>query len=615
MILQRDQPLKIWGFASPGEKISVQLAQQKQKTVADANGRWQMVLKPMPAGGPYTMQSKGSNTIVLKEILMGDVWFCSGQSNMEHQMKLHAERYADDISAANNPLIRQFLVPRTTSLIAPQDDLNNGNWIAANPVSVLEFSAVAYFFANTIYHKYHVPIGIINASVGGTPVEAWTSESGLKNFDDVVDIIRKNKDTAIVNDINRKAAANNAVLFNKPVIDKGLTEPVKWFENNYQQKEWQSINVPGYWEDQGIKDLDGIVWYSREIELPAAVNEKPARIALGRIVDADEVYVNGIKVGSTAYQYPQRRYNLTAGIIKAGKNRIVIRVQNNNGKGGFVPDKPYCVVVGNDSFDLKGGWYYKIGEVYDAGRKIQGGIALQNQPASLFNGMVSPVINYSIKGVLWYQGETNANKPLVYKKWLPALIADWRYQWKQPELPFLFVQLPNFMATSYLPEESNWALLREAQFQALSIPNTAMAVAVDLGEWNDIHPDRKAEVGIRLALASQHVAYLDTAIVYSGPLFKSQIIEGDKIIISFNNTGSGLTSNDNEPLRWFAIAGADKKFVWAKARIAGDNIIVSSDKIDKPLFVRYAWADNPVLVNFYNKDGLPASPFRTDTDE
>ncbi len=428
----------------------------------------------------------------------------------------------------------------------------------------------------------------------------------------MVSTIEKNMDTVYVNGLNRRAflALTNASA--KQTKDKGLTGVIKWYDVDYVPKNWRTINIPGYWEDQGIKELNGVVWYRKEIEVPASMIGKLANVFLGRVVDADVLDINGKQVGSTTYQYPQRRYNLAADVLKPGRNVFVIKVTNSAGKGGFVPGKPYCLFTATDTIDLKGYWQYKVGEVYGPHRGgLAGGIAAQNQPTALYNAMIAPLINYAIKGFVWYQGESNAGRPQEYESLQRSLIADWRGKWKQGELPFLYVQLPNFMEVNYLPEESNWALLREAQFHALEVPNTAMAVAIDLGEWNDIHPDNKKDVGERLALAANKIAY-GQSIVYSGPLFQSSTTEGNKIVINFNFIGSGLVTNDGEALSEFAIAGEDKKFVWANATIEGDKVIVSSDAVPHPKYVRYAWADNPDNPNLYNKEGLPASPFRTD---
>ncbi|MEO8414960.1 MAG: sialate O-acetylesterase [Ginsengibacter sp.] len=612
MVLQRDAKVKIWGWASPNEKIKINFLKKKYTTAADERGDWMVVLSPSKAGGPFTMAIDAKNHIVLDNILIGDVWLCSGQSNMVHQMELHKYTYAKEIAEADYPEIRQFWIPALTNLQKPEMDLPAGYWKSANPKDVLRFSAVAYFFGKALYEKYHVPIGLINSSVGGTPIEAWTSEEGLKEFPFIEHTIDKNKDTMYVNGTNRKAFAMNASRRSIDDDDKGLAGDTKWFDTSYIPKEWYRINIPGYWEDQGIKDLNGVVWYRREIDVPAFMTGVSATLFMGRIVDADFVYINGNLVGKTTYQYPQRRYDLPAGVLKPGKNLIVIRVINHMGKGGFVPDKPYYIFTGKDTIDLKGYWQYKVGEAFTRHLNTEAGISVQNQPTALYNAMVAPLTNFAIKGILWYQGESNANNANEYAKLLPALINDWRAQWQQGAMPFIYVQLPNYMDVNYLPSESDWAVLREAQLKNLSVQNTAMSVTIDLGEWNDIHPLDKKDVGIRSALAAEKVAYGENDIVYSGPIYQSSKIEGDKIIIIFNNTGSGLISNDGEGLRQFAIAGADKKFVWAHAKIDGDKVIVWNDDVRDPKYVRYAWADNPRGANLYNKEGLPASSFRTD---
>ncbi len=611
MILQRDVPVNIWGWSAVNEKVTVKFNGKKYKTKGNAEGKWLVKLSPTKAGGPYTIDITASNKISLKEILFGDVWFCSGQSNMVHQLNIHDVTYAKEIAEANDPQIRQFWVPTLTSLQGALQNLPGGYWKSAVGEDVRPFSAAAYFFAKRLYEKYKVPVGIINASVGGTPIEAWTSEEGLKDFTSLKNTIEKNKDTAYLNSLNRRPPTLNRMAV---PVDAGLSGTVKWFDETYTPKGWRNINLPGYWEDQGIKDLNGVVWFRKEIDIPASMAGKAAKVFLGRIVDADELYINGKLVGKTTYQYPQRRYPVAANVLKAGKNIFVIRVTNLSGKGGFVTDKPYCIFSGTDTVDLKGYWLYKVGLVnrpFAGGGFGESGINAQNQPAALYNAMVAPEINYTIKGFCWYQGESNAGRPQEYGQLLTALISDWRSKWNQGSLPFLYVQLPGFMDYNYLPSESQWAELREGQLKTLSIPNTAMAVAIDLGEWNDVHPDNKKDVGERLALAAIKIAYNEN-IVYSGPLFQSATVEANKIVIEFSNTGGGLLTNDGDELSEFAIAGADKKFVWAKAKIEENKVVVWSDEVISPLFVRYAWADNPVNPNLYNKEKLPASPFRTD---
>lgn len=611
VVLQRDSRIIIWGWASAGERITLSFDKRKFRTTASRKGTWSVEIPPMKAGGPHTVNVSGKNKITVNDVMIGDVWLCAGQSNMVHQMNIHDVRYAKDIAEANYPAIRHFKIPTATDLGGPAEVLPGGEWQAAVSDSVRPFSAVAYFFARKIYEKYGVPIGLINASVGGTPIEAWISEEGFAEFPDILKTIAQNKDTAYVNGLARAASDNQP----RPRShDKGLAGPVPWFSPDYTPRNWRRIDIPGYWEDQGAKDLNGVMWYRREIDVPASMAGKEARVFLGRIVDADKLYINGKEVGGTTYQYPQRRYTIPAGVLKAGRNLFVVRVTNFFGKGGFVPDKPYCVFAGSDTVDLKGYWHYKVGEAFVPRAPSTSGVRRinpQNEPTALYNAMVAPFIRLPVKGILWYQGETNAGHPEEYADLLPALIRDWRQKFSDADLPFIYAQLPNFMDVSYLPSESNWAMLRESQMKALALPNTAMTVNIDLGEWNDIHPDDKKDVGDRMALAAEKIAYGED-VVYSGPIYRDQEIRGNEIIISFTHTGGGLVTDDGEPLSEFAIAGEDKKFVWAEARIEGDKVIVSSDEVADPKYVRYAWADNPDNPNLYNKEGLPASPFRTD---
>lgn len=622
MVLQRNVQVPVWGWAGANEIVTVSFRGKNYKTKASVEGEWSVKLPAMKAGGPYTMKVSGTNLVEVKDILIGDVWLCSGQSNMVHQMDIHDVLYAEDIAKASYPEIRHFKVPTRPNLSGPGEDVGDGNWQQAVSEEVRPFSAVAYFFALKLYEKYKIPIGLINASVGGTPIEAWISEEGYREFPEVLKIIEENKDTAFVNSHSGGRFSGNRTP--PEPSDKGLMGEKPWYDVDFQPKDWRRINIPGYWEDQGIKDLNGVVWYRREIELPQSMEGKEATVFLGRIVDADELYINGTKVGNTTYQYPQRRYDVPAGVLEGGKNLFVIRVTNNFGKGGFVPDKPYYIFNNTDTVDLKGYWQYKVGKVFvpfdwSAFRKDndeeprERRVNPQNEPTALYNGMVAPYVQYPLKGVLWYQGESNTGSPEIYDDYMRALVDGWRKVFDNPDLPFIYAQLPNFMDVSYLPVESNWALLREAQLKALRIPNTAMTVNIELGEWNDIHPDNKKDVGERMALAALKLAYGED-LVYSGPLYKEHTLEGNKVIISFSHVGSGLITDDGEKLSEFAIAGEDKKFVWADAKIEGDKVIVWNEEIPDPKYVRYAWADNPDNPNLYNKEGLPASPFRIEVN-
>lgn len=607
VVLQRDKEFTINGWASPNEKVSLNFNGRRYNTEANKNGDWIFELPAQKAGGPFEMIFKGKNEIKVSNILFGDVWICSGQSNMVLPMERVKERYPDEIRNANNSEIRNFFVPTKTNLNSPSKDLPQSSWKESNPKDILTFGAVAYFFAQKIYAENHIPIGLINSSVGGTPIEAWISEQGYNKFPQILQTIEKNKDTSYVAASLRKQAESFQPSKSK---DKGLLETPKWYEMDYVPKGWYNINIPGYWEDQGVRNLNGVVWYRREIDVPASMTGIPVKLFMGRIVDSDIVYVNGQKVGNITYQYPPRRYEIPAGVLKPGKNLIVIQVTNNGGKGGFVPDKPYYMTANNQEIDLKGTWQYKVGDVFEPGGFGGPFFSAQNQPSALYNAMIAPLIHQKIRGFLWYQGESNAENPKPYEGYLKALINDWRTKWNDDSLPFLYVQLANFMDVDYLPTESNWAELRFAQFKALELPNTAMAVTIDLGEWNDIHPLNKKDVGERLALGALKMAY-HKDITYSGPIFESSKTEGNKIVVSFKQTGSGMITNDGEELRRFEIAGSDGKFVWASAKIVGDKVEVWSDEIEHPVKVRYAWCDNPRDANLYNKEGLPASPFET----
>jgi len=610
MVLQRDAKVKIWGWAAAGEKVSIKFNGKQYSANTDADGKWNIVLPPLKAGGPYVMDISASNHLVLNDILVGDVWFCSGQSNMVLPMERVKEKYPDETANANYPEIRNFFVPTLSDVSKVHADLPPGKWVKADGKGVLSFGAASYFFAKQLYNKYKVPIGLINSSVGGTPIQAWISEEGLKSAPQYTARITQLKDTVYLDKLIH--TAQNTGMQPTPKHDAGLTDAIPWYDTTYTPHAWHPFWLPGYWADQGVKGLNGVVWFRREINIPPAMAGQPAKLFMGRIVDADFLYVNGVLCGSTTYQYPPRRYEVKAGILKPGKNIIVVRVISNSGKGGFVPDKPYYLTSDGQTIDLRGDWQYQVGEVF-APQKPMMPFSAQNEPAGLYNTMVAPAVDYAIKGVLWYQAEANANKPNEYFQLMKALIADWRTRWNNEQLPFLYVQLPGFMEVQYSPSESQWAELREAQLKTLSVPNTGMAVAIDAGEWNDIHPLDKKDVGERLALLAEKIAYDDNTVVASGPVYQSAQVKDGKIIITFNSVGSGLVAKGGGKLTQFAIAGADKKFVWADAVIEGNKVIVSSDEVRDPAYVRYAWADNPEGANLCNKEGLPASPFTTET--
>jgi sialate O-acetylesterase len=610
MVLQRDTDAKIWGWAGEGEDVKIDFIGKTYNARAGADGRWEVVLSQLKAGGPYNMNIEADNHITVKDIMIGDVWVCSGQSNMELTMDRVQYRYPDVIANSDNPAIRQFVVPDEYNFKQPQEDLKSGRWVSSKPESVLEFTAVGFFFAKELFERYHVPIGLINSSLGGSPAQAWLSGEALKAFPEYLETAGRFKDDDYIKQIMEKDNAVSDGWYDRiQQIDEGLQKDQRpWFDARYDASRWATMNIPGFWADHELGPVNGVVWFRKEIDVPASMTGKPARLWLGRIVDADTTYVNGEIVGTVSYQYPPRIYDIPSNLLKTGRNIIVIRVINNSGRGGFVPDKPYELSTEEQTIALKGPWQYRLGAVMEP---LPGKTFIQWQPLGLYNAMIAPLLNYKIKGVIWYQGESNTGNPLEYQRLFPALIADWRAKWNQGDFPFLYVQLANFMEAREDPCESDWAELREAQLKTLSVSNTAMAVAIDIGEWNDIHPLNKEDVGKRLAIAAQRLAYGDNNIVHSGPIYKSMKIDGDKIILTFTDTGGGLITRGGNELKHFAIAGADNRFVWAKAKIEGDKVIVWNDDITGPVAVRYGWADNPEGANLYNREGLPASPFRT----
>nr|WP_288835745.1 sialate O-acetylesterase [uncultured Flavobacterium sp.] len=605
IVLQRNEKVKIWGWASSKEKIKLEFKSKVYFTEADQEGNWNIILPAEKAGGPYQMALKASNEIVIKDILFGDVWICSGQSNMELPMERLKENYGEVIKNAKNANIRHFLVPDKYNFQKEQADLDSGNWISASPETVLNFSGVAYFFAKNIYEKHQVPIGLINSALGGSPIEAWLSDAALAAFPEAYNEAQKFKNNDYIKEIETADKKRNEEWYQLlNANDEGVKN--NWNLAGIDDGNWEQMSIPGFWNLQSIGNVNGAVWFRKEIQIPKSMVGKPAKLFMGCIVDQDFVYVNDELVGTTGYQYPPRRYTVKPTVLKEGKNVISIRVINNSGQGGFVLDKPYYLSVDKDTIDLKGLWKYKLGATM---KPLRGETFIRWKPEGLFNAMIAPLTNLKIKGVLWYQGESNSGNPKLYAKALPALIQDWRTKWGQGNFPFLFVQLPNYMETFSEPRESNWAALRQAQLETLSVPNTAMAVTIDLGEWNDIHPLNKEDVGKRLSLLARKLAYGERKLQASSPMPNTSVFEKDKAIISFKNSGGGLIVKKGTELKSFAISNDGKNFVWAKAKIIGNNVEVWNEKISNPTIVRYAWDNNPEDANLFSKEGLPATPF------
>ncbi|MDX9975845.1 MAG: sialate O-acetylesterase [FCB group bacterium] len=626
MVVQREQPVPVWGTADAGGRVEVSVAGKRAFAVAGPDGKWTATLKPMKAGGPFEMTVAGRETIAFKNVLVGEVWIASGQSNM--QMPVKVDNYGVDngeqeIKDAHYPNIRLITVPNVTSP-TPQDTVFTDGWKVCSPETVPWFSAAAYFFGRKIHEDLNVPVGLIHTSWGGTLCEAWTSREALMTMPEFKAAIEESEKNKVdLSDLQKQYDAENAEWEKTlDAKDAGLSAGTAvWAAPGVKTDDWAAMTLPSFWESADLTRFDGTVWFRKEVTVPAAMAGKDATLHLGAINDSERVWVNGEEIRLPAppkVWSEHRAYAVPGRMLREGVNAIVVRVYDMGGQGGIAGEEAdlRLEVPGADVLPLAGEWKYKIGiNVKDAGPRPKRPAQLaapQNMPSALYNAMINPLIPYGMRGAIWYQGESNAGRAYQYRTLFPLMIKDWRQRWGQGDFPFLFVELASFNADNKVatePEDNTWAELREAQLIALSLPNTGVASAVDIGISDNIHPTNKQEVGRRLALAAEHVAY-GRKLVYSGPMYKGMKVEGGAIRLSFHHVGGGLVAKDGG-LKGFAMAGADKKFVWADATIEGDSVVVSSPQVAAPVAVRYAWTDDPVMTLF-NAEGLPASPFRTD---
>ncbi len=611
MMLQRDKTSKVWGWADKNEKIKVAIWGQTKSTKADKSGYWYVNLDPIAYGGPYQMKIEGAkNSITLSNILVGDIWLCSGQSNMEMPVNggwgkvYNSEK---EVKEANYPSIRVFNVVKAMSM-TPNADFD-GKWQVCSPETAGDFSAVAYFFARKLNQELNIPIGIINSSWGGTDIETWISGDSFgklpNNFKERYPDTKNVDLTKFAQENATKKQSYLTALANDPGI-KG-----EWFKpSTTNATPWKKMQVPQEWGQTELASIDGIVWFRYNVTLPQSVVGKTATIHLGLVDDDDVSWINGLKVGETVGCGIPRIYDIKKDVLKSGTNTITVKIVDTGGGGGLmgIPADLYIEVDGT-KYPLAGEWDYKPSVTNKEFDYVD--FSPNSFPTLLYNAMINPITSLSIKGAIWYQGENNANAAYNYRTLFPTLINDWRAKWGS-EFPFYWVQLANFMAKDIQPEKSTWAELREAQNMTLSLPKTGQAVITDIGDAFDIHPRNKQDVGLRLALIALNKDYGKQDIIYSGPTFKRMEMSGNKAIVYFDNIGKGLSvKNKYGYIEGFAIAGADNKFVWAKASLDGDKVIIENSTIANPVAVRYSWSNNPD-VNLFNSEGLPAVPFRTD---
>lgn len=622
MVLQQGMKIPIWGRASPRERVTVTFNDKASNTIADAHGRWQIWIGPLKAAGPSELTVKGDNVLTIRNVLVGEIWLCSGQSNMEWPL-VNTVNGNEAVAQANHPEIRLFTVEHHTAAL-PLEDVQ-GRWVVTTPEEAANFSAVGYFFGRELYRRLKVPIGLIDSSWGGTPAEAWTSHEALLSSPQLKPILDDYESSLNALPQTKEAYLRALVQWEDQNlhIDAGNKgEALGYADPLSATTDWQTMDLPKQFETAGLV-IDGAVWFRRVVEIPPSWAGKDLVLNLPPIDDHDITYFNGQKIGSTGRETPNsymvpRKYAVPGSLVHAGRSVVAVRVFDSAGEGGFSRGGTMSIelsdVGDSQAISLRGPWDYKVELALEPKRPDWGtrpeavGVSNQNNPSVLYNAMIAPLVPFGIRGVIWYQGESNAGRAYQYRTLFPILIRSWRSA-RGRDFPFYFVQLANWHASKAEPDESDWAELREAQAMTLREPDTGMAVTIDIGDENDIHPRNKLDVGRRLAAWALSQTY-GQSLMPSGPLFEAASIKGNTIRIRFKH-GAGLKTIDGGPVKGFAIAGEDRRFVWADARIEGDTVIVSNENIPNPVAVRYGWADNPI-VNLYNKAGLPASPFRTD---
>ena len=608
MVLQRGKPVRFWGWVAPGTAIRVELDGRVGTAIAGSDGRWEAEVKAPAPGGPYVViVSSLDQSITLHEVLVGDVWLCGGQSNMELPLA-RAHNGADEIKAADHPEIRFFVVKSQVAYASAA--VPTGSWKVCNPQTVAEnggLSAVAYFFACKLQAELHVPIGLVQDCVGGTPAESWMSPESLrmlKDFDGPLDEIKN---------LHSKGGPEYGSFLMHWLDDYDIGISNNWAGADFDDSAWKRVQVPGGFADLGVPDEPSVCWFRREITLPDPVPVGFTVLHLGSIEKMDTAYINGQWVGASSWVENPRTYFIGPGVLKPGKNVIALRVFKMKPQGGFLSKADDLKLVLGDKtvIPLAGEWKGALS--VDARPPHPLPLSFENYPTMptvLFQGMIEPVAPLSIRGAIWYQGEANFERAHQYRALLPAMIGDWRKVFQQGDFPFYIVSLPAFMGHRDQPGDDSWAELREAQaMTAAKVKNSGLAVTVDTGEANNIHPQEKRPVGERLALCALAGEY-GVKVPSVGPTFVSVTHEGNALKLTFTHTDGGLVVKGDK-LEEFSVAGKDHQWHWAEAKIEGDSVVVSSAEVSDPIAARYAWQANP-HATLFNGAGLPATPFRTD---
>ena len=606
MVIQRNEPVHLWGWANKDARINIVLADRQVTVKADKKGCWQAWLPAMEAGGPYTLSvSTKKDVLTFDDVLVGEVWICSGQSNMEFQLK-NARNAAEEIREAKNSLIRSFDVQKDMARFPCQD--LKGAWRVCSPQVAGDFSAVGYLFIREMAEQLHVPVGLINTSWGGTDIESWMSMETIDTFPKYKRLMARLRSEDFETYLARSKEVETAFL---EAIRKEPGEPEGWYKTTYDKSDWKALRVPGLWTIDELSGVDGVVWTTTHFTLPDSMAGRAAILSLGIIDDDDVTWINGVKVGSTVGYDVKRNYMVPAGVLKGGANELTVKITDNHGGGGcYGSSDLYFLQIGDKNFPiLNNDWRYKVAVDNEAFEYVEDGP--NAFPSRLYNAMVAPITGYTAKGFLWYQGENNASRAEEYYKLFPAMINDWRQRWNKPDMPFYWVQLANYMLADNHPSMSNWATLRDAQNKTRCLPHTGQAVIIDVGEADDIHPKDKQTVAQRLARLALHYDYGMKEVYCESPQPIAARPDGKDVIITFDNVADGLKAKSRYGyLCAFSVADKSGKYHWVKASIeAPDKVRLDCKGIDRPQSVRYAWADNPDDANLYNSEELPSTPF------
>ena len=618
MVLQRRKPVPVYGHADAGVRIFGSFAGAEADTVSAADGSWELSFPAMEAGGPYEMiLSDGSETVTYSNVFSGDVWLCSGQSNMVTPMERVRFTYPEEVASPYGGPVHMLSIPENAVFEGPSSELPHGNWQVAATGDFLEFSAVAWFFGCMINREEKVPVGLIVSAVGGTPIQSWLPRHILEALPQKIENIEAFRSESYrISLAADEQKITEGWLKELDAGDPGLNGAIPWFDPSFDCSDWETVTVPNGpdwvpWEIMGEGDEFGSYWFQLDLDIPESLAGRKGLVWLGRIIDADTVWLNGRRIGDTAYQYPPRIYPVPEGLLKAGKNRLTVRVQSQSSPWSFVPDKPYYLEIGSQRIPLDGRWYYRQGKTMGA---FPPSTRLVVKPECLFNGMIAPVLRTPITGVLWYQGESNMGNAPDYGVFLEHLMDEWRRLWDEPELPFIIAQLPCYGPDTPDMYDSLWAVIRNHQRIMSGKKAAALATTLDCGEWNDIHPLRKRPVGERLAAAALNLVYGRSEFSQGPkPVETVRSGQGNRIGVRFSSVREGLdVRGDIGDLHLF-IKGSEGDFSKARASVEGEWLFVDTD-VKGVCTLRYGWAENPRGAYLYGKSGYPVSPFELTVD-